>query len=81
MTSIDVVPSARLDTVGLYCPVPILKTARKIREIGTGQVLEVLSDDPVILEDMPAWCASNGHEYLGVDRDGDELHLFVRRLR
>ena len=73
-------PVATLDTLGLYCPVPIIKTARRIREIGTGEVLEVLSDDPVILVDMPAWCASNGHEYIGADRSGRQVRLLIRRL-
>ena len=72
-------PDAVLDTVGFYCPVPIIKTAARIREMGKGQVLEVVSDDRVILVDMPAWCRSTGHQYLGhLPREG-ELHLFVRK--
>ena len=54
-----------LDTVGFYCPVPIVKTAARVREMAPGQVLEVLSDDRVILVDMPAWCRAAGHEYMG----------------
>ena len=68
-----------LDTVGLYCPVPIIKTAERIKRMGTGQILEVLSDDRVILIDMPAWCRSTGHEYLGHERQGSEYRLFVRK--
>lgn len=55
----------RIDTRGLYCPVPILRTRDRLRTLEAGGVLEVLSDDPVILEDMPAFCRSHGHEYLG----------------
>ena len=69
----------RLDTVGLYCPIPILRTAERIRAMSAGRTLEVLSDDRVILIDMPAWCRSNGHEYLGHRRDGGEYRLFVRK--
>ena len=72
-------PDEILDTVGFYCPVPIIKTAAKIREMQQGQVLEVLSDDRVILVDMPAWCKSCGHEYLGHRLKGGEIHLFVRK--
>ena len=79
------VPDTSLDTLGLYCPVPILKTARKMKELAVGQVLEVLSDDPVILEDMPAWCRSNGHEYLGCGEpqsgSPSVLRILVRKLR
>jgi hypothetical protein len=41
-----------------------------------GEVLE-LSDDRVILIDMPAGCPM-GHGFLGARRDG-EVHLFVRK--
>jgi tRNA 2-thiouridine synthesizing protein A len=68
-----------LDTVGLYCPVPIIKTAEKIKRMESGRVLEILSDDRVILIDMPAWCRSTGHEYLGYRRVGAEYRLFVRK--
>ena len=74
-------PDGRLDTVGLYCPVPIIKTAARIREMRVGQVLEILSDDRVILLDMPAWCRSWGHEFLGQFEEEGEIHLFVRKKR
>jgi len=70
----------RLDTVGLYCPVPIIKTAARIREMQPGEVLEVISDDRVILLDMPAWCLSAGHEFLGQFEEGGEIRLFVKKL-
>jgi len=69
-----------LDTVGFYCPVPIIKTSARIREMAPGQVLEVLSDDRVILVDMPAWCRSAGHDYLGHVEEEGEIHLFVRKV-
>ncbi|PYQ09894.1 MAG: hypothetical protein DMH00_12240 [Acidobacteria bacterium] len=68
-----------LDTVGLYCPVPIIKTNARIRAMREGQVLEVISDDRVILLDMPAWCRSTGNEFLGYREDAGEIHLFVRK--
>ncbi|HUD70642.1 MAG TPA: sulfurtransferase TusA family protein, partial [Dongiaceae bacterium] len=43
-----------LDTLGLFCPVPIVRTAETVRKMEAGDVLEVLSDDRVILLDMPA---------------------------
>jgi len=75
----DVRPDDTLDTVGLYCPVPIIKTAERIKRLPPGAVLEVLSDDRVILVDMPAWCRSMRHRYLGHRRDGGEYRLFVRK--
>ena len=74
-----VVADVVLDTVGLYCPVPIIRTAERIGPMAPGQVIEVLSDDPVILIDMPAWCVSCGHEYLGFREQGSEWRLYIRR--
>lgn len=36
----------KLDLIGLKCPVPVLKLAKKIREINTGNILKVEVDDP-----------------------------------
>jgi TusA-related sulfurtransferase len=68
-----------LDTVGLYCPIPIIRTAERIKQLRGGDVLEVISDDRVILIDMPAWCRSTGHSFLGSSRNGDEFRLRVRK--
>ena len=68
-----------LDTVGLYCPIPIIRTAERMKRLDGGAVLEVISDDRVILIDMPAWCRSTGHTLLGSRRDGDQYRLLVRK--
>jgi len=70
-----------IDTVGLFCPVPIIRTAEAVKRIAAGSVLEVISDDRVILIDMPAWCRSTGHRYLGARRSDDAFHLFVRKTK
>jgi tRNA 2-thiouridine synthesizing protein A len=70
-----------LDTVGLLCPAPIMKTAEKLLELAIGQMLEVISDDPGIETDMPAWCRSTGNEFLGIERRGDHYHALIRKGR
>ena len=69
----------RLDTVGLFCPIPIIKTGARMRGMDDGQVLEVISDDRVILIDLPNWCRGAGHEYLGCFEALSEIHLFVKK--
>jgi TusA-related sulfurtransferase len=44
----------KLDTLGYFCPMPIIMTLKKIKELKLGQVLEVVSDDEGIKKDMPA---------------------------
>ena len=68
-----------LDCIGLYCPMPIVKTAQKIKEMKTGEVLEVVADDIGIRADMPAWTEATGHEFLGLEEAGDEIKVYVRK--
>ena len=68
-----------LDCVGLYCPMPIVKTSQRIKELDEGEVLEVISDDKGIKSDMPAWASKTGHELLGIEEKDGEFHVFVRK--
>jgi TusA-related sulfurtransferase len=58
-----------LDTLGYFCPMPIIMTSKKIKELTPGQVLQVLSDDEGIKKDMPAWCQTTGHEMVAMEEE------------
>jgi TusA-related sulfurtransferase len=70
---------ATLDCIGLYCPIPIVHTANKLKELEKGQVLEILADDLGIKEDMPAWCKITGNELLSIEEEGEQYRLLVRK--
>jgi tRNA 2-thiouridine synthesizing protein A len=70
-----------LDCYGLLCPMPIVQTAKKIKELELGQILEVVSTDAGIKEDMPAWCRQTGQEYLGMEEDGEVFRVYVKKLK
>jgi tRNA 2-thiouridine synthesizing protein A len=59
----------KLDTLGYFCPMPIIMTSKKIKELNLGQVLEVVSDDEGIKKDMPAWCDTTGHQMMGLEEE------------
>ncbi len=59
----------KLDTLGYFCPMPIIMTSKKIKELTLGQVLEVVSDDEGIKKDMPAWCETTGHHLMGMEEE------------
>jgi tRNA 2-thiouridine synthesizing protein A len=69
-----------IDCLGLYCPMPIIKTAEKIKEMSAGQILEIISDDEGIVEDMPNWCQMTGHEFLEMKQDDDEYRAYVKKV-
>ena len=70
-----------LDCIGLYCPMPIYQTAKKIKELKPGQVLEVLADDEGIKADMPAWCRTTGNECLGIEEDSEGYKVYVKKAK
>ncbi len=70
-----------LDCYGLLCPMPIIQTAQKIKQMKVGEILKVLSTDKGILEDMPAWCRQTGQEFLGIEEEGDVFVAYVKKVR
>ena len=51
-----------LDAKGLNCPLPILKAKKALKDLQSGQVLEVLSTDPGSVADFSAFCRTTGNE-------------------
>jgi tRNA 2-thiouridine synthesizing protein A len=69
----------KIDCVGLFCPMPILKTREAMKGLDTGQVLEMTSDDPASEPDMRSWSARTGHTLLEVDRNGAVYRFLIRK--
>lgn len=67
-----------LDVRRLLCPIPVIRTQNKVRELEQGDELKVLATDPGVLSDVPAWCRINGHEVLDSGRDGNEVFVLLR---
>jgi TusA-related sulfurtransferase len=58
---------------------PIVRTSQEMKYLQEGEILEVIADDQGIKNDMPAWCAKTGHEFLGIEERDGEYHVFVRK--
>lgn len=64
-------PDLVISCLGRPCPVPVIELARALRDADDGAVVEVISDDPAALVDVPAFCRMRGHEHLGtVEHNG-----------
>jgi tRNA 2-thiouridine synthesizing protein A len=77
--SADFAVDKTVDYKGLFCPMPIVKVARAIKEIEVGQVLEMLADDPGSKADMQAWARQTRHELLDVREEGGVFKFYLRR--
>lgn len=68
-----------LDTLGMACPVPIVKTAKKMREMTAGQTLKITSDDDGFRADIVAWCESTGNEFIKLEEENGHIIGYVRK--
>lgn len=73
------VADRKIDCVGLFCPVPVVRTAEALRQLRPGQILEMTSDDPASPADMKSWSARSGHELLEIDKHGTTFRFVVRK--
>lgn len=53
--------TVELDTQGLQCPMPLLKTKLALRELFVGQVLKVTSTDAGSARDIPRFIQLSHH--------------------
>jgi TusA-related sulfurtransferase len=60
---------------------PIIKTSEAVKKIDPGSLVEVISDDPAIESDMPAWCSSQGHVIQSKIRDASGVFRFIVEKR
>jgi len=66
-TKIDTV----LDCKGLSCPMPMMKLAKTMKGMKSGEILEMLGTDPGTKSDLPNWCQKTGNLMLEqMDLDG-----------
>lgn len=56
----------------LLCPLPVIRTQDKVKQLQSGDTLEVICTDPGVMQDIPTWCRINGHKVLSAENvDGE----------
>ncbi len=69
-----------LNTRGLRCPLPILKTRLAMDGMEPGQVLKVISTDAGSVRDMEAFARQTHHELLdSLEAEGEYVFYLKRR--
>jgi TusA-related sulfurtransferase len=72
-------PDKKIDCLGLFCPMPILKTREAVRLMAPGEVLEMTSDDPASEADVRTWSGRTGNALLSVERKGPVFRFLIRK--
>lgn len=69
----------QLDTKGLLCPEPVMMLHNAVRDMASGELLEVLATDPSTQRDIPRFCAFLDHQLVEQAEQGDGTFRYVIR--
>jgi tRNA 2-thiouridine synthesizing protein A len=58
-----------IDCRGMRCPLPIIETAKQIREMADAEEFVLQSDDPATHNDLIAWARMTGHHVASLGND------------
>ncbi|OQK15246.1 SirA family protein [Methyloprofundus sedimenti] len=70
-----------LDARRLLCPLPVIRTQDKVKQLQTGDVLSVTCTDPGVLQDIPAWCRINGHRVIETNSSEYEYIIIMEVIK
>lgn len=73
---------AIIDTSGLTCPLPLLRTKKALQTIESGQVLKILTTDKSALSDFQAFAKQTGNTILLqelAEVEGMVVHFIQKR--
>lgn len=68
-----------LDASGLLCPEPVMMLHRAVREVSSGEVIEMIATDPSTARDVPKFCHFLGHELLEQEEEGSAYRYLIRK--
>lgn len=73
-------PDGHLDCIGLYCPVPVFETGKKINSMKEGQILELVADDPASEEDIKSWAKTTGNKLIKMTKNNDNFIFYIKKM-
>ena len=68
-----------LNCEGLNCPLPVLKTKKKIKEMSSGEILKMTSTDPGSVNDVTFWSKINKNYLLSHAEDGGVYTFYIQK--
>lgn len=66
-----------LDVRNMLCPMPVIKTQQRVKELTSGDCLIIKATDPGAKHDIPAWCRIYGHKLLELIEQDRELSIKI----
>jgi tRNA 2-thiouridine synthesizing protein A len=79
MTETDRDATATVDARGAACPGPLMDLIGKIRDVESGDVVRLLSDNEQSLTDVREWTEEAGNDLLDVEETDDHYEFYVEK--
>lgn len=79
MTETDLDVTATVDARGAACPGPLMDLIGKIRDVESGDVVRLLSDNEQSLTDVREWTEEAGNDLLEVEETDDHYEFYVEK--
>lgn len=71
--------TATVDCAGQYCPHPIMEVAKKMRQLQSGQVVELIATDPGAKGVVPDWCQKTGNPLLAMEEKDKVIRFYIEK--
>jgi tRNA 2-thiouridine synthesizing protein A len=69
----------KLDVKGKMCPMPVAFTKRKLENMASGQLLEVVGEGELEFENIQRWVKNNGHEVVETSKSENEFRIIIKK--
>ena len=70
-----------LDERGEFCPSPVQRTNVELSKLRIGEILTILADDPAAEDDISSWARRLGHEIVKLEKNGNEIHFEIKKVK
>tara|TARA_B100000989_G_scaffold227588_1_gene174664 strand:- start:1951 stop:2184 length:234 start_codon:yes stop_codon:yes gene_type:complete len=69
----------KLDLTGLKCPLPVLKTAKKIKDISKFETLEITVDDQSSVDDLKELCENRNLNFVEEKNENSFIFYITKK--
>ncbi|WP_413691573.1 sulfurtransferase TusA [Psychromonas sp. KJ10-2] len=69
----------QLDALGLRCPEPVMVIRKTVRKLETGDMLEIIADDPATTRDIPSFCRFMEHQLVEAQTDSLPYRYLIKK--
>ena len=69
----------KLDLTGLKCPLPVLKTAKKIKDISKFETLEITVDDQSSVDDLKELCENRNLNFVKEKNENSFIFYITKK--